>query len=387
MSRRTDFYKETVLFAVWLQEGFKKMKNKLLKRIAVSFLAAVLSAGLIVPVYAEESLEAAPEAAEVGTLSASGYCGPNVKYTWNASTGEVVITGKGRLDTSYNPSEYFSHNNAIKSVVIKDGIQVIGPFTFQSSKNLKKIEIPASCVLIEDHAFNGVSGLNIYYKGTKEQFWNITVERTNQGFLDAKLNFAKGEPHQFKDVTDNNAFYYNSISWAGVTGIGAGIEGGTKFNPKGGCTRAMIVTLLHRIAGKPKSNTAPSFSDVKEGDWYYDAVCWAVEKGITSGYGKGTFSPNAPCTRAMIVTMIHNYDGGYYDTVFWIIKPFFPDVPYGAWYWASVNWAHVESQIANGKGDGLFHPNDPCTRGEAMSFLYRYMNKGLWVSLTDQLAE
>ncbi len=364
------------------------MKNKLLKRIAASLLAAVLSAGLIVPAYAEESLEEAPEAALVGTLSASGYCSSTVEYTWNASTGEVVLTGKGRLDTSYDPNAYFSHNNAIKSVVIKDGIQVIGPQTFQSSKNLKRIELPASCVLIEHHAFNGVSNLDLYYNGTKEQFWNITFENTNQGIMEARLHFLKGQEHQFKDVTNRGDYYYNPVSWAGVKGYAAGIGDSGNFAPKQVCNRAMVVTLLYRIAGSPKVNATGKFKDVPTGSWFHDAVYWAVEKGITTGYGSGTFQPYANCTRAMLVTFIHRYcNGGQYYMPYWGYDINFPDVKYGEWYWASVYWGVYEEDFVRGKGDGLFHPNDPCTRGEAMTFLYRFMNDAEKTSVFDQIAE
>ena len=365
------------------------MIKRLFRRFTVILLAAVLTAGLIVPAYAEEDyVEAGAEAVEVGTeLSSSGICGSYANYTWNASTGELVISGKGNVDPYYGQNNIFSRKDEIKSVVIKEGIKVIGPQTFLRSKNIKRIEIPSTCVLIEHHAFNGIHDADVYYNGTKEQFWNdVMIEYTNQGIMEGRLHFKKGQQHQFEDVTDRSAYYYNAVSWAGVKGIASGIGNSGNFAPKQSCTRAMIVTLLYRIAGSPKTNASCPFNDVKKGDWYYDAVCWAAKEGITSGYGTGKFSPNDLCNRAMIVTFILNFDGGVYDEVYSVGNEFM-DVKSTDWFYHSVYWGRNQIRFIKGKGDGNFHPYDPCTRGEVMTFLYRYMNDSTRTGRLDQIAE
>ena len=111
--------------------------------------------------------------------------------------------------------------------------------------------------------------------------------------------------------------------------------------------------------------------------WYYNAVAWAVNNKITSGYGtvdgKPIFSPDTVCSRAMIVTMLRNY-AEHIDNCY---KPSqgaarsFPDVRTGQWYYESVSWAS-EFGVANGKGDGRFHPNDSCTRAQIVTFIYNY---------------
>ena len=122
--------------------------------------------------------------------------------------------------------------------------------------------------------------------------------------------------------------------------------------------------------GQPEpSSTHNPFYDVSPGEYYYKAVLWAVENGITSGTGWGTFSPNAPCTRAHVVTFLHRAAGtpGYIDSRY----PFV-DVVDGSYYVDAMIWA-VENSITSGVADALFAPDNPCTRGQTVTFLYRYM--------------
>lgn len=111
----------------------------------------------------------------------------------------------------------------------------------------------------------------------------------------------------FTDVP-NNAWYSAAVEWAVASGITSGTGGG-KFSPNAKCTRAQIVTFLWNYAGKPTVSSGSSFSDVKRGEYYENAVKWAVANGITSGTGNGKFSPNATCTRGQIVTFLYKYAG------------------------------------------------------------------------------
>ena len=142
----------------------------------------------------------------------------------------------------------------------------------------------------------------------------------------------------------------------------------THFAPKNSCTRAQIVTFLWRLAGKPapKSQYNP-FVDVKQGAYYYYAVLWAVEKGITTGVDTFHFSPAGSCTRAQIVTFLWRYAGQPKSIT--ETNPF-ADVKQGVYYYNAVLWA-VEAEITTGTDLTHFSPNGPCVRGQAVTFLWR----------------
>ena len=179
----------------------------------------------------------------------------------------------------------------------------------------------------------------------------------------------------FPDVA-KNAWYRDAVAWAIDEKVTSGRGG--YFLPDKTCTRAEAVTFLYNYAGRPSVKANTSFADVKSSSlWYYNAVTWAVNNHITSGYGtvdgKPIFSPDTVCSRAMIVTMLRNYA----ENVDNCYKPSrgagrsFPDVRTGQWYYESVRWAS-EFGVANGKGDGKFHPNDSCTRAQIVTFIYNY---------------
>ena len=111
----------------------------------------------------------------------------------------------------------------------------------------------------------------------------------------------------FTDVAQN-AYYYKAVLWAVEQGITAGTSA-TTFGSDDIVTRGQAVTFLWRAAGKPETTTTNPFADVTTDAYYYDAVLWAVEKGVTAGTSATTFSPSAPCNRAQIVTFLYRYAG------------------------------------------------------------------------------
>ena len=167
----------------------------------------------------------------------------------------------------------------------------------------------------------------------------------------------------FYDVP-NNAYYYEAVKWAQEKGITGGIGNGL-FGPNQPCTRAQIVTFLWRAAGSPEPKTMSSFADVSMDAYYAKAVAWAVENGITTGTGDGKFSPDATCTRAQSVTFLFRAIGKLVDS-----KAEFSDVLTDSYYANAVAWA-VENGVTNGIGDGLFGPDNSCTRAQIVTFLYR----------------
>ena len=162
------------------------------------------------------------------------------------------------------------------------------------------------------------------------------------------------------------SYYEDAVIWAVDKGITTGTSA-TTFNPNGICTRAQAVTFLWRAAGSPaaKSGAMP-FADVKAGSYYYDAVLWAVEQGITKGTSETMFSPDATCTRAQIVTFLWRANGSPAVSG----NSAFTDVASDAYYAAAVTWAE-KNDITGGIGGGLFGSNNNCTRAQIVTFIYR----------------
>ena len=171
----------------------------------------------------------------------------------------------------------------------------------------------------------------------------------------------------FTDVP-TGAYYEEAVGWAVKEGITKGTSDST-FTPDGVCTRAQAVTFLWRAAGSPaaKAGSQP-FADVKAGSYYDDAVRWAVENGVTVGTSATTFSPNATCSRAQIVTFLWRAQK---SPAAGSANPF-DDVAGNAYYADAVQWA-VQKDITKGTGATAFSPDANCIRAQIVTFLYRSM--------------
>ena len=169
----------------------------------------------------------------------------------------------------------------------------------------------------------------------------------------------------FVDVA-TGSYYEDAVDWAVENGITKGTDD-THFSPDGICTRAQAVTFLWRTAGSPKPETrAMPFTDVPVGSYYYDAVLWAVENGITKGTSDTTFSPNMTCSRAQIVAFLWRSEK---SPAAGIANPF-ADVKSDAYYADAVLWA-VKENITKGTTSTTFSPNADCTRAQIVTFLWR----------------
>ena len=169
----------------------------------------------------------------------------------------------------------------------------------------------------------------------------------------------------FKDVSSKD-YFYAAVQWAVGKNVTQGTSANT-FSPDARCTRAQVVTFLWRAAGSPapKNRTLP-FRDVRPGDYCYDAVCWAVEQGITGGTGNGAFSPDLVVTRAQAVALLHRAAGSPAART----ASAFSDVASGSYYAAAAQWASAQG-ITQGTGANRFSPDKDCTRGQIVSLLYR----------------
>lgn len=178
---------------------------------------------------------------------------------------------------------------------------------------------------------------------------------------------ANGNPQTgvFVDVA-TGSYYEDAVDWAVENGITKGTDD-THFSPDGICTRAQAVTFLWRTVGSPKPETrAMPFTDVPVGSYYYDAVLWAVENGITKGTSDTTFSPNMTCTRAQIVAFLWRSEK---SPAAGMANPF-ADVKSTAYYADAVLWA-VKENITKGTTSTTFSPNADCTRAQIVTFLWR----------------
>ena len=172
----------------------------------------------------------------------------------------------------------------------------------------------------------------------------------------------------FADVSAEE-YYYEAVKWASENGVTGGI-GENLFGANLPCTRAQIVTFLWRAAGSPEPKGMSGFVDVSADAYYAKAVAWAVEQGIVSGISATTFSPDAVCTRAQSVAFLYRAFGEKVNKA-----AGFSDVSADAYYADAVAWA-VENGVASGIGGGLFAPDQDCARGQIVAFLYRaYQNK------------
>ena len=213
---------------------------------------------------------------------------------------------------------------------------------YQTDQNGKLVSVPVSCK-------NNVAVLTLTQPGAYVL-----------GTVDAKA---------FDDVKDD-AFYKAAVDWAVENGVTSGVSD-TLFAPDATCTRAQVVTFLWRAAGSPEPTTTENvFTDVKSDAYYYKAVLWALEKGITSGTSATTFAPDATVSRAQTVTFQWRMAGSSKADG----TNAFTDVPTDSYYKDAVLWAS-KNGVTSGTSATTFAPENGCTRGQIVTFLYRQMNK------------
>ena len=171
----------------------------------------------------------------------------------------------------------------------------------------------------------------------------------------------------------NDAYYYEAVKWAAENGITGGV-GNSLFAPNQPCTRAQIVTFLWRAAGSPVVNYLMPFTDVDEGAYYAEAVRWAASTGIVTGLTETTFGTDSVCTRAQAAAMIYRYAQaqGKGFTGAWMFHLPFTDVP--EWAYESVAWCYMNS-VTTGVSETSFAPGNDCTRAQIVTFLWRAFGK------------
>ncbi len=173
----------------------------------------------------------------------------------------------------------------------------------------------------------------------------------------------------YKDVADKSDFWYAPTNYLTAKGVVKGYANQTEFRPANDCTRAQMITFLYRLQGEPKTKaTTCKFTDVKSSEYFYKAVIWAVEQGITTVPSDKKFNPQTVCTRAMTVTFLWRMAGKPEPKT---TKNPFPDVKKTEYFYKATLWAS-EMKILAGLPDGTFQPQGKCLRRQMVTFLYKY---------------
>ena len=277
-----------------------------------------------------------------------------------SSTANGVWTVSYSAPSSGGGSSSSSRRYDVSAPSVKHGDVTVSPKSASKGDTVTITVKPDSGYELDTLTVKDASGSKIKVKDKGDGKFTFTMPASK---VTVSAEFAEIETLDFADVP-TDAYYYEAVKWAAKKGITGGIGNGL-FGPNQPCTRAQIVTFLWRAAGSPEPKTMSSFADVSMDAYYAKAVAWAVENGITTGTGDGKFSPDATCTRAQSVTFLFRAIGKLVDS-----KAEFSDVLTNSYYANAVAWA-VENGVTNGIGDGLFGPDNSCTRAQIVTFLYR----------------
>ena len=277
-----------------------------------------------------------------------------------SSTANGVWTVSYSAPSSGGGSSSSSRRYDVSAPSVKHGDVTVSPKSASKGDTVTITVKPDSGYELDTLTVKDASGSKIKVKDKGDGKFTFTMPASK---VTVSAEFAEIETLDFADVP-TDAYYYEAVKWAAKKGITGGIGNGL-FGPNQPCTRAQIVTFLWRAAGSPEPKAMSSFADVSMDAYYAKAVAWAVENGITTGTGDGKFSPDATCTRAQSVTFLFRAIGKLVDS-----KAEFSDVLADSYYANAVDWA-VENGVTNGIGDGLFGPDNSCTRAQIVTFLYR----------------
>lgn len=268
-----------------------------------------------------------------------------------------------------NQNSGSSGKHAITVSSTPNGTVTINPTSAREGTTVTITVIPDDGYEIESLTLTEASGktLDLTEKGDGQYTFAMPASKVT---VTAHFVVLEEEPglvvNPFADVFERD-YYYDAVLWAVENGVTYGTST-TTFSPDAGCTRAQMVTFLWRAAGSPavSSTVENPFVDVSTGTYYYDAVLWAAEEGITLGTSATTFAPDETVTRGQTVTFLYRFAGS--PAV--VGDSSFSDVDEGAYYASAVQWAEEEG-ITNGTSTTTFGPEENCTRGQIVTFLYR----------------
>ena len=277
-------------------------------------------------------------------------------------TKEATLTAVWSYTGSSSSSSSSSSYYAISAPTVANGSVSVTPSSASKGTTVTITAKPNDGYELDKLTVTDKDGnhLSLSDKGNGKYTFTMPAGKVNVDAAFSKI--AAGV--SFRDVAQN-AYYYDAVQWAVEKGITEGTSA-TTFSPDASCTRAQMVTFLWRAAGSPAPKSAANpFKDVSTNDYYYSAVLWAVENGITSGTSADTFAPNATVTRGQTVTFLYRAAGSPA-----VSGGSFSDVAADAYYANAVAWAS-QHNITSGVGNGNFAPNADCTRAQIVTLLYR----------------
>lgn len=295
------------------------------------------------------------------TLAPAGGSADNYEFNYVPGTLTIYSSGGGGGGSSSGSTTY-----TVSTDSSKNGSVSVSPKNASKGTTVTVTVTPNSGYELDTLTVTNKNGDTIKLtKKSSTQYTftmpggKVTVEATfvESGASETDLSFV--------DVSES-AYYYDAVAWAMEEGITSGTTA-TTFSPDASCTRAQMVTFLWRAAGSPKATGSNPFTDLSADAYYYDAVLWAVEQGITSGTSATTFAPDATVTRGQTVTFLYRAasspTASGHD---------FTDVTGADYYDSAVAWAVAEG-ITNGTGGNTFSPAADCTRAQIVTFMYRNM--------------
>ena len=281
--------------------------------------------------------------------------------------GDVYTFTVRSSSGSSGGSSSSSRRYDVSAPSVKHGSVTVSPKSASKGDTVTVTVKPDSGYVLETLTVTDKNGNELTLKDKGDGKYTFTMPA---GKVEVKATFMEDNSmlNFFYDVP-NNAYFYEAVKWAVENGITTGV-GNDLFAPEQPCTRAQIVTFLWRAAGSPEPKGAASgMTDVVSGSYYEKAVAWAIENGITTGTTTSTFSPDVTCTRAQAVTFLARALKAKAASA-----AEFSDVPNDSYFADAVAWAAANG-VTEGIGGGLFGSDNDCTRGQIVTFLYRAYNK------------
>ena len=330
----------------------------------VGAVVGKLSKGTVSGIYYLQGSQNSVSDATAAT--AEQFASGEIAYKLNGSTSDGELVWKQTIGTDASPK----FEGAVVYFDSANGTYYNMGCVHTPAEAVRENEKAPTCT--EAGSYDSV----VYCSACNEELSRekITVEALGHDFVNGECTRCHEKDEQpvvnpFVDVNEKD-FFYDAVLWAVDKGITDGVDD-THFAPYAACNRAQVVTFLWRAAGSPDPSIGSNpFEDVHVGDFFYKAVLWAYEKGITDGVDDTHFAPNIACSRAQVVTFLYRaMEKPSYTTD----KSGFIDVTDPkAFYYDAVLWA-VENEITNGVADNFFGINETCNRAQIVTFLYRAM--------------